>query len=68
MLVSPSVDRSASGWIRLGCPLYMAWFADFESGSPIPISYKKVQRALRERREVVSSEPDFNVIAKRLIC
>jgi len=48
-------------------PSYMAWFADFEKRSPIPISYKKVQRALRERRGAVPSEPDFNVMAKGLI-
>ena len=52
---------------KAGMPSWTAWFADFEKRSPIPISYKKVQRALRERREVVPAEPDFNVIAKGLI-
>jgi hypothetical protein len=52
---------------KAGMPSWTAWFADFEKRSPIPTSYKKVQRALRERRGTVSSEPDFNVIAKGLI-
>lgn len=73
----PELDRmqamlSQRGALRklmdqAGLPSYMAWFAGFEKRSPIPISYKRVQRALKERREVVSADPDFNVIAKGLI-
>jgi hypothetical protein len=48
-------------------PSWTLWFDDHQKECPVAPSYKKVQRALKQLREIVPPEPDINAIAKWLV-